>query len=100
VLVEIGTNENYQHYLVTVRQIEANQVVGIEQAKALEAAHIKVIANSTAGPVDGVKSVMDLFTPKGGTQVGAALEAFKNTEAGDEFIRRITGSNGKDANVG
>jgi flotillin len=97
---EIGTNENYQHYLVTVRQIEANQVVGIEQAKALEAAHIKVIANSTAGPVDGVKSVMDLFTPKGGTQVGAALEAFKNTEAGDEFIRRITGSNGKDANVG
>jgi flotillin len=86
---EIGQNENYQHYLVTVRQIEANQVVGIEQAKALEAANIKVIANST-GPVDGVKSVMEMFTPKGGLQVGAALEAFKNTEAGEAVIRHLT----------
>jgi flotillin len=90
---EIGSNKEYQQYLVTVRQIEANQVVGIEQAKALETAQIKVIANS-AGPVDGVKTVMDMFTPKGGLQVGAALEALKNTEVGAAVIGRLTGTNG------
>src|ERR1051326_3685795 len=92
---EIGQNEGYQQYLVTVRQIEANQLVGIEQAKALTAAQVKVIANST-GPIEGVKSVMDLFTPKGGTQLGAAVEAFKNTEAGAAIVDSLTGdkSNG------
>jgi flotillin len=65
-------------------------VVGIEQAKALEAANIKVIANSS-GPVDGVKTVMEMFTPKGGLQVGAALEALKNTEAGAAIFQHLTG---------
>ena len=93
---EIGQNEGYQHYLVTVRQIEANQVVGIEQAKALTAADIKVIANS-AGPVDGVKSVMEMFTPKGGLQLGAAVEAFKNTEAGKAIVESLTSETGNGA---
>jgi flotillin len=87
---EIGSNGNYQQYLVTIRQIEANQIVGIEQAKALEAANIKVIANSS-GPVDGVKTVMEMFTPKGGLQVGAALEALKNTEVGAAIVQHLTG---------
>jgi flotillin len=93
---EIGQNEGYQHYLVTVRQIEANQVVGIEQAKALTAADIKVIANS-AGPIDGVKSVMEMFTPKGGLQLGAAVEAFKNTEAGKAIVDSLTSETGNGA---
>jgi flotillin len=93
---EIGQNDGYQHYLVTVRQIEANQVVGIEQAKALTAADIKVIANS-AGPVDGVKSVMEMFTPKGGLQLGAAVEAFKNTEAGKAIVESLTSEAGNGA---
>lgn len=83
---EIGQNNGYQQYLVTVKQIEANQAVGMEQAKALEKASIKVIANTGSGPVDGVKGVMDLFTPKGGTMIGAALEAFKQTEAGSAIL--------------
>jgi flotillin len=90
---EIGQNQGYQEYLVTVRQIEANQLVGIEQAKALTAAQVKVIANST-GPVDGVKSVMEMFTPKGGLQLGAAVEAFKNTEAGAAIVESLTGEKG------
>jgi flotillin len=93
---EIGQNDGYQHYLVTVRQIEANQVVGIEQAKALTAADIKVIANS-AGPIDGVKTVMEMFTPKGGLQLGAAVEAFKNTEAGKAIVESLTGEQGNGA---
>jgi flotillin len=90
---EIGTNPGYQTYLVSIRQIEAGQVVGIEQAKALTAAEIKVIANS-AGPVEGVKTVMDMFTPKGGLQIGAALEALKNTDVGKAVIDAVTNGKG------
>lgn len=89
---EIGTNPGYQTYLVSIKQIEAGQVVGIEQAKALTAAQIKVIANS-GSPGEGVKGVMDLFTPKGGLQLGAMLEAFKATDAGEEVLK--TATNGK-----
>lgn len=86
---EIGQNPGYQTYLVSIRQIEANQVVGIEQAKALTAAEIKVIANS-GNVVDGVDSVMGLLTPKGGTQIGAMLEAFKNTDVGKAVVKAVT----------
>lgn len=90
---EIGANPGYQTYLVSIRQIEANQVVGIEQAHALQAAQIKVIAN-TGGVVEGVDSVMGLLTPKGGTQIGAMLSALGNTDVGKAVIDRITGGNG------
>lgn len=93
---EIGSNPGYQTYLVSIRQIEANQVVGIEQAKALEAAEIKVIANS-GNVIEGVSNVMDLLTPKGGTQLGAMLDAFKNTETGKAVISAITNGHGKEA---
>lgn len=88
---EIGQNEGYQKYLVTVRQIEAGQIVGVEQAKALEAADIKIIANS-AGPVDGIKTVAEMFSAKGGQQFGAALEGLSNTDVGAEIISAVTGA--------
>ena len=43
---EIGENASYQQYLITIRQVEAAQAVGVEQAKALESADLKVIANN------------------------------------------------------
>lgn len=85
---EIGTNEGYQKYLVDIRQIEANQVVGLEQAKALQAADIKVIATAGA-PSDGLKTVASFFGPHGGTQIGAALEAFGNTPIGKLILEQI-----------
>ena len=46
-----------------IRTVEAQEAIGVEQAKNLGKADIKVIAN--AGNVDsGVKNVMDLFSPK------------------------------------
>ena len=91
---EIGQNAGYQTYLVTVRQIEAGQAVGVEQAKALERADVKIIANTGAGgPVEGIHSVADLFSPAGGLKIGAALEAFKNTGVGKEIIDRVVGKN-------
>lgn len=86
---EIGANKEYQTYLISVRTIEANQAVGIEQAKALTAAEIKVIANS-GSMVDGVSNVMEMFSAKGGTQLGGMLEALKNTEVGAKFIDTFT----------
>lgn len=90
---EIGANPGYQAYLVSVRKIEADQTVGIEQAHAIQAAEIKVIANS-GNVVDGVTDVMGLLTPKGGLQLGAMLEALKQTPAGAEIVKAAT--NGKD----
>jgi flotillin len=85
---EIGSNASYQQYLVTIRQVEANEKIGIAQADTLKAAHVKIIAN--AGSVDGgLKSVGELFSAKGGTQVGAMLEGLANTDAGKAVLRTI-----------
>lgn len=88
---EIGSNESYQKYLVTIRQVEAAQAVGMEQAKALAAADIKVISN-TDSPVTGLTNVMDLFSSKGGTAVGAMLEGLANTETGQEVVSKVLGT--------
>lgn len=85
---EIGANESYQKYLITIRQVEASQAVGIEQAKALEQADVKVIAN-TGAPTAGISSVMDLFSSRGGTELGAMLEGFGNTEKGQALLGQL-----------
>ena len=91
---EIGTNPGYQTYLVSVRTIEKEQAVGIAQAEALKAAGIKVIAN-TGNVVGGVQTVMDLFSSKGGTAVGAALEALAQTPAGAALLKKLNGEEEK-----
>jgi flotillin len=85
---EIGDNKGYQTYLVQIRGVEKDEVVGVEQAKALQAAGIKVIAN-TGDVTTGVSKVMDLFSPKGGTAVGGALEAFANTDQGSALLKKF-----------
>lgn len=85
---EIGENKGYQEYLVTIKQVEASQAVGMEQAKALEKANIKIIANA-GEPVAGVAKVMDLFSSKGGTSIGAMLEGLANTEQGEKLLGAV-----------
>lgn len=87
---EIGSNESYQKYLVTVRNIEAGQQVGMEMAKAIGDADLKVIANS-GDIVGGVASITDLFSTKGGTSVAGLLEAISQTPAGAALVERVTG---------
>lgn len=85
---EIGTNEGYQKYLVTIEQVKATQAVGIEQAKALAEAELKIIANS--GSVEnGMKGVMDIFSSKGGTNIGAMFEGFAQTEQGEALLKKL-----------
>ncbi len=91
---KIGENQNYQQYLTTLKQFDAMIAVGIEQAKALEKADIKVIANG--GSVNsGMNKVMDLFSSQGGTSIGSMLEAFANTDTGKSLLDKLTGESGK-----
>jgi flotillin len=79
----------YQQYLVQIRAIEKDELVGKAQAEALKEADIKVIAN-TGEPAKGVSDVMGLFTSKGGTQIGSMLEAFKQTPAGEQVMKALS----------
>ncbi len=87
---EIGSNAAYQKYLISVEQIKANQAVGIEQAKALTAAEVKIIANS-GNATSGINSAMDIFSSQGGTQIGALLEGLANTDKGQALINKFLG---------
>ncbi len=94
---EIGENAGYQQYLVTIEQVKATQAVGIEQAKALSQADLKVIAN--AGNVEnGMKSIMDIFSSTGGTNVGAMLEGLAQTDQGQALLEKagVKKSKGKE----
>ncbi len=86
---EIGENQGYQTYLIEIKKVEAQQAVGIEQAKNLGNAQIKIIANAGGNVAEGVGSVMDLFTAKGGQALGGMLEAFAGTEAGQQLLSRL-----------
>ena len=86
---EIGENEGYQTYLVSIRNVEANEAIGVEQAKALQSAGIKVIANTGTTVGAGVDSVGDFFTSKGGQAIGSAIEGFANTPGGKAALDAI-----------
>lgn len=91
---EIGGNDGYQRYLVSLETVKAQMTVGTAQAEALQAAQIKIIAN-TGSVIEGVASVGELFSPKGGLALGAALEALNNTPQGARVIKAIAGANGE-----
>lgn len=73
---KIGENKGYQEYLLAERQIVANEEVGKANAKALESADLKIIANG--GDVgSGISSLGQLLTSKGGTNIGAMVSALE-----------------------
>ncbi|KVP17331.1 SPFH domain-containing protein [Burkholderia ubonensis] len=82
---EIGSNPGYQQYLVTIKQVEAGRDVGLEMARAMQHADLKVIAN--AGDMQqGVAKLGDIFTPAGGTKLTGMLAALGQTEDGKKLI--------------
>lgn len=90
---EIGDNEGYQEYLITLRQIEASQMVGAEMAGALAKADLKVISNG-GGQGDimgGVTKLADVFTTQGGTNLTGMLSALSQTTEGKALISRVVG---------
>lgn len=89
---EIGENQGYQTYLISIRQIEANQAVGMEQAKALACANLKIIANG--GDIStGIQKIGDIFSSHGGTSMGAMLEGLANSEIGKKVVDKLVSKN-------
>ncbi|BDB64141.1 hypothetical protein T36_0588 [Helicobacter cinaedi] len=94
---EIGENEGYQQYLVTIRQVEANEKIGIEQAKALASADMKIIANG--GDVqNGISKVGEILSSKGGMSMGAMLEGLAQTDIGKDLLKKFTTIKGQGDN--
>lgn len=82
---EIGTNTGYQDYLVKTQYLEAYKNIGIEQAKNLGNADIKIIAG--AGDVQkGVAKAADALSPNGGFALGGMLEALTSTDEGKKLL--------------
>lgn len=88
---QIGSNQEYQNYMVRIREVEKEEKIGIAMAAALENADLKVIAN-TGDVKTGVTSLSSLLSPTGGVAIGGALEAFANTPTGKMVINKFTGA--------
>ncbi len=96
---QIGSNSGYQTYLTSIRTIEANEAVGKEQARALEKADVKIIANAGGKIESGLKGVTGIFTPEGGTNLAGMLEGLAQGEEGkavlDALVSKFTGTPAK-----
>lgn len=84
---KIGENKSYQEYLISIEKVKADQAIGVAQAEALAHAEIKVIAN-TGNASSGIKSLGELFTSQGGSQIGAMLEGLANTDTGKALLNK------------
>lgn len=85
---EIGENEGYQSYLVQIRQVEANEKVGLAQAENIKGADIRIIAG--AGDVTGgISNAMGALSPKGGFNIAGAIEALAATEGGQALLSKL-----------
>lgn len=85
---EIGTNAGYQEYLVKTQYIEAYKNIGMEQAKNLGNADIKIIAG--AGDVQkGVSKASDILSPNCGFAFGGMLEALASTDEGKKLLEGL-----------
>ncbi|MDR0984581.1 MAG: hypothetical protein LBL93_06220 [Ruminococcus sp.] len=85
---EIGENKEYQEYLITIEQIKASRDVGVKQAENIGKADIKIIANA-GDTASAINSIGEIFTSKGGTGIGAALEGLKQSPVGEEILNKF-----------
>lgn len=88
---EIGSNKEYQSFLITTKQIEVMGEVGVAQANNLRNAEIKIFANS--GSVsEGVNSSTGIFNSGNALNIASMLEAFKSTPIGADIADKILGT--------
>ena len=81
----IGENEGYQNYLIQIETLKVNKDIGIEYAKALTTADVKILANS--GDVQsGMSSIKDIVSSKGGAGLVGLIEGLKQSETGSELV--------------
>lgn len=93
---EIGENQGYQDYLVRLEQIKALCEVGIEQAKNLGNADIKINTMANTIP-SGVSKVADVFSPQGGLNLAGMFETMAQSPIGQQVIEKVVGKKDKKA---
>ncbi|MBQ8044658.1 MAG: hypothetical protein IJ272_11055 [Clostridia bacterium] len=85
---KVNNDKEYQSFLIEQRKVEAMQAIGVEQAKNLSGADIKIFAN--AGSVaEGVNQAGKVLSPKTGLDAASMLEAFSNTPVGEQIIGKL-----------
>lgn len=86
---KVNKDKEYQEFLVRQRQVEAMEKIGVEQAKNLSGAEIKIFAN--AGTVaDGVTSAGKVLSTQTGLDVASTLEGLAATEIGKKLVDKLT----------
>jgi len=85
---KVNKDEQYQQFMIEQRKVEAMERVGIEQAKNLENADIKIFANGNSVQ-DGVQKATGLLSSNTGFNIGEMLEALANTPMGKELLDKF-----------
>ncbi len=85
---KIDKSEAYQKYLLGVRNIEANEKIGVKQAESLGNAEIKIIANG-GDITGGLSNARELFSSKGGTALAGMLESLSNSDVGKAALAAL-----------
>jgi flotillin len=86
---EIGENEGYQKYLITIKQIESNRDVGIEMSKAFSKADMKIIANG-GNLGEGINNLSKMISSSGGVNIASMIEGLTQTDTGKALVDAIT----------
>lgn len=85
---KVNNDKQYQEFMIEQRKVEAMERVGIEQAKNLENADIKIFANGNSVQ-DGVQKAAGLLSSNTGFNIGEMLEALSNTPMGKELLDKF-----------
>jgi len=88
----IGENQEYQDYMVRIENVHKDRDVGMENAKALQDAGIKMIVNA-GDAQSGLNNALDILSTKGGTSIAGMVEAINQTDEGSALLTRL-GING------
>lgn len=85
---KVTGDKDYQDFMIKQAQVEAMEKIGVEQAKNLSNADIKIFAN--AGSVaDGVTQAGKVLSPKTGLDLGGLVESFASTPVGSEITKAV-----------
>lgn len=86
---KVQSNPEYQEFMINTKRVEALMQVGIEQAKNLGNADIKIYATSET-VTDGVSKAANTFSPSNGFNISSLLDAFSSTDVGKKIAETVS----------
>lgn len=85
---KVQSNPDYQEFMINTKRVEALMQVGIEQAKNLGNAEIKIYATAET-VTGGISKATNTFSPSNGFNVSSLLDAFSSTEVGEKIAKTL-----------